>query len=91
MVVGGFHGFYSGFELLTTKTNVKTRKNHEFSSFPNISSVGFAMNPHNLSLYISSTQLKDAVGPVRALMKTFVFTCFMKASELQVSSRDSVI
>ena len=25
-----FLGFYSGFELLTTKTTVKTEKNHEF-------------------------------------------------------------
>ena len=25
-----FLGFYSGFEFLTTKTTVKTKKNHEF-------------------------------------------------------------
>ena len=30
MVFGGFLGFYSGFELLTTKTSVKTKQKHEF-------------------------------------------------------------
>ena len=82
--------FCSGFELLTTKTTVEAQRSHDFPSFPNIPSVGFVTNPHNLSLDISSTT-RDAVGPVRAPMKTFVFTCFMKDSELQVSSRGPVI
>ena len=30
MVFDGFSWFYSGFELLTTKSMVKTKKNHEF-------------------------------------------------------------
>ena len=30
MVFGGFSWFYSGFELLTTKSTVKTKKNHQF-------------------------------------------------------------
>ena len=53
-----YHGFYAGFELLTTKTAVNTKKNHECRSFPSIASVGSATNPHNLSLYGSSTQLE---------------------------------
>ena len=53
-----FLGFYRGFELLTTKTIAKIKKSHEFSSFPNIASVGFATNPHNQALCINSTQLE---------------------------------
>ena len=60
MVFGGFSWFlvYNGFELLTTKTTVNTKKNHEFLSFASMASVGFATNPHNLPLYVSSKQLE---------------------------------
>ena len=50
--------FFSGFGGQETKTSVKTKATNEFPSFPNIASVGFATNPHNLSLYVSSTQLE---------------------------------
>ena len=61
-VFGGFLGSYSGFELLGIETTVKVQKNHEFSSFPDIASVGFATNPHNLSLHISSIT-RDCKSP----------------------------
>ena len=50
-----FLGSYNGFELLTTKTTIKTTS-HEFVSFTNTGSVGLATaatDPHNLPLYIS--------------------------------------
>ena len=56
-------GFYSGCELLATKSVVNTKKNHEILSFPSIASAGFATNPHNLPLYISSTQLEMLLAP----------------------------
>ena len=90
MVFGGCSWFLQWLQAPDHQNHNRNSEGHEFSSFPNIASVGFATNPHNLSLYISSTT-RDAVGLARAATKTFVFTCFMKDSELHVSSRDPVI
>ena len=90
MVFLCFSRLLQWFQAPEHETHSRNSENHGFSSFPNIACVGFATNPHNLCLYISSTT-RDAVGPVRAPMRTFVFTCFMKDSELQVSSRGPVI